>query len=137
MPGDVRDLKLKYSLYLIASLMVLGGGIGALLYYVLPEYYPQWYGAILLVVFVMELTVINLVGNASKRLSGQKLANLYMAVKGGKLLLSFLFVGAYMLSVKEGIKSFVLIYLLFYMFYVFLEVPFFAEIERRIKNIEG
>lgn len=133
----MKRLKQKYLFCLLSSLMVLGGGVGALLYYMLPTHYPHWYFGILAFVFVLEVAVLYVVCRGSERLTGQKLANLYMAIKGGKLLLSLLFVGAYMLMVRENVKNFVLVYLVFYLFYVLLEIPFYAEIEQRIKNSKG
>lgn len=127
----------KYLLYLLSTLLVLGGGIGALLYYVFPAYFPHWYVGILAFIFALECGVVCTVVKRSEQLSGRKMVNLYMVLKGVKLLLSALFVGVYALCVKEGVKSFVLVYLLFYMFYIFLEVPFFSEVERRIKNKMG
>lgn len=132
-----RGFEIKYVLYLLSTLMVLGGGIGALLYYAFPVYFPHWYFGILTFIFVLECGVIHAVVKGSGKLSGRKMVNLYMGLKGVKIFLSVLFVGAYMLLVKEGAKSFVLVYLSFYMFYVLLELPFFAEVERRIKKEEG
>ena len=123
-------------MYLLSSIMIAGGGIGAILYYLLPDFYPRgnWYGGILLFFLCMEAVIIHVVDKGSQTLNAHKQVNLLMAIKGCKILLSVLFIGVYAWVEKEGIKNFALICALFYLIYIVLEFPFYAAIERRIKE---
>ena len=127
------SLKTKYNLLLISSIMIFGGGIGVLLHYIFPAFYPQWYFGILFFFLIAESFVIFVVDKGSNNLSGRKLVNLYMAIKGIKILLALIFVGIYAAVIKDGIKNFVMVFILFYLIYLGLELPFYAAIERRVK----
>ena len=130
------SLKSRYLMFLVSSIMIVGGGIGAILYYLFPAFYPpgNWYGAILLFFLCVEAIIIHVVDKGSQTLSAHKQVNLLMAIKGCKIFLSVLFIGIYAWVEKEGIKNFALLCALFYLIYIMLELPFYAAIERRIKE---
>ncbi len=125
--------KAKYITFLISFLLILGAGIGALLYYVFPQFYPQWYILILIYFLFVEVVIIYIIDAGSKKLDQRKLVNLYMSTRVGKVILSLVFIGVYSLAVKTGIKNFALVFMLFYLFSIAFETWYFINIERRIK----
>lgn len=126
--------KAKYITLLISFSLILGAGVGALLYYVFPQYYPQWYLYIVLFFFIIELALIFIIENGSKKLEQKKMVNLYMATRVSKIILSLAFVGIYALTVKTGIKNFAIIFLLFYFFSILFETYYMIKVERRTKE---
>ena len=124
----------KYIILLMSSLLLLGAGIGFLFSRVFPEFYPQWYFLIPIYFFFIELVLIYIIDTGSKKLEAKKLVSLYMAVRVAKIILSLLFICIYALTVKIEIKSFALIFMLFYMFSIVFETIFFVNVEKRLKE---
>ena len=123
----------KFILLLISFILLFGTGIGAFFYYLFPQFYPQWYTLIPVFFFFVGLSLIFTVDIGSKKLEQKKLVNLYMSTRVVKIILSLVFMGIYALVVKTGIKNFVLVFMLFYLFSIAFETYFFINIERRLK----
>lgn len=126
----------RYILLLTSFLMIAGGGVGALMYYIFPQYYPQWFGGIIAFFFLTESVMVYIVEKESLRQDARKLVNLYMGIRVSKLLLALAFILVYALVVKEGIKSFVLIFMLIYFLCIIFDTYYFSKIEKRIKEKE-
>ncbi len=60
--------------------------------------------------------------------------NTYMLTKVIKVFAALIFVGAYYAIVKENIKSFVLVFMIFYLLFLAMESWLFLKIEKRLKN---
>ncbi len=129
----MNSFRIKYLTYLLSFSLITGAGIGALLYYYLQDYYPQWYVGILSFLFLFESLVICIVDSASKKLGQRKLANLYLLLKVVKILSSLAFVGIYAINNKEGIRSFVLVFVFFYFLFLLFDTLFFSRVEKRLK----
>lgn len=126
--------KAKLITSLIAFGLIVGALIGALLYYQFPQYYPNWYEGILLFFLVLESLVISYVVSASRKVTQRQMLNTYMLTKVIKVFAALIFVGAYALIVKENIKSFVLVFMIFYLLFLGMESILFLRIEKRLKN---
>lgn len=126
--------KAKLITSLIAFGLIMGALIGALLYYQFPQYYPNWYEGILLFFLVLESLVISYVVSASRKVTQRQMLNTYMLTKVIKIFAALIFVGAYALIVKENIKSFVLVFMIFYLLFLGMESILFLRIEKRLKN---
>lgn len=127
--------KAKYLTLLLSFTLIFGAGIGALLYYKFPNFYPQWYPAILIFFYILEAIIIYTVDVKSKKLKQIKMVNMYMLTKGIKMFISLVFIGLYALIVKTELKNFVLVFVLFYFLYLLFETYCFTIIEKRIINV--
>lgn len=114
--------------------LIISALIGGLLYYVFPNYYPNWFEAIIIFFLILEPLVVVYVEATSRKATQRQLLNTYMLTKVIKIFASLIFVGIYALVVKEGIKSFVLIFMSFYILYLFIETFIFMKIEKRLKE---
>jgi hypothetical protein len=115
--------------------LIIGGGIWALLHYVFPAYYPDWYGAILLFFLIVEILIITYVYLQSrKKEKPQKMVNVYLLTKVVKMLLALTFVTVYVLAVKEQVKNFVLVFMIFYIVFLAIESRLFIQIEKHLKK---
>lgn len=128
------SFKIKNIILLISFLLISGGGIGALLYYVFPTFYPQWFPQIVLFFLIVEMIFIFAVDYGCKRMSQKALVNLYLSTKVAKILIALAFIGTYALVVKDGLKNFGLIFSLFYLLSIAFEIYYFSMIERRLKK---
>lgn len=114
--------------------LIISALIGGLLYYVFPNYYPNWFEAIIIFFLILEPLVVVYVEATSRKATQRQLLNTYMLTKVIKIFASLIFVAIYALVVKEGIKSFVLIFMSFYILYLFIETFIFMKIEKRLKE---
>lgn len=114
--------------------LIISALVGGLLYYVFPNYYPNWFEAIIIFFLILEPLVVVYVEATSRKATQRQLLNTYMLTKVIKIFASLIFVGIYALVVKEGIKSFVLIFMSFYILYLFIETFIFMKIEKRLKE---
>lgn len=114
--------------------LITGGLLGALLYFQLPDYYPNWYEVIVIFFLALESFIIGFVESTSHKATQRQLLNTYMLTKVIKVFASLIFVGVYALVVEEGIKNFVLIFMLFYLLYLGIESFLFVRIEKQLKK---
>ena len=114
--------------------LIAGALIGVLLYYQFPQYYPHWYEGILLFFLILESLILIYVESASRKVTSRQMLNTYMLTKVIKIFAALIFVGAYAMIVKENIKSFVLIFMIFYLLFLAFEAYLFTKIEKRIKK---
>lgn len=115
--------------------LILGTGVWALLYYVFPAYYPGWFGAILSFFLIVEVLIITYVYLQSKKAENpKKMVNVYLLTKVVKMLLALTFITVYVLAVKEQIKNFVLIFMIFYIVFLAVESRLFVQIEKHLKK---
>jgi tryptophan-rich sensory protein len=127
-------LKAKLITSLLAFGLITGALIGALLYYLFPQYYPHWYEGILLFFLILESLMLVYVESASRKATSRQMLNTYMLTKVIKIFAALIFVGVYAMIVKENIKSFVLIFMIFYLLFLAFEAYLFTRIEKRIKK---
>jgi len=129
------SFRAKLTFIIAAFGLVLGSGIWAILYYVFPAYYPESIGSIFLFFLVVEIFIVNYVYSKSlKSEKPQKMVNVYLLTKVVKMLLSLVFVTIYVLAVKEQIKSFVLVFMIFYIVFLAVESKLFIQIEKHLKK---
>lgn len=126
--------KAKLVTYILAFGLIIGALIGLLLNYVFPQYYPNWYEGILLFFIVIESLILIYVESASRKVTSRQMLNTYMLTKVVKVFASLIFIGAYMIAVGENKKSFVLIFMIFYLLFLAFEAMLFLRIEKRLKK---
>lgn len=119
---------------LVAFGLIIGALVGALLYYVFPQFYPDWYFGIVFFFLIMEVVIMNFVISKSAKVDSKKMVNVYMLTKVVKILVSLVFIAIYALTVKENIKNFVIVFIAFYVLYLFLETALFSKIEKHLKE---
>ncbi|WP_029905607.1 hypothetical protein [Prevotella sp. 10(H)] len=128
------NFKVKLVISIIIFGILLGAAIQALFYYVFPQYYPNWYEGILLFFLILESLILIYVESASNKVTSRQMLNTYMLTKVVKVFAALIFVGAYAIIVKENIKSFVLIFMVFYLLFLGFEAFLFLKIEKRLKK---
>lgn len=126
--------KAKLITSIFAFGLIAGALIGMLLYYLFPEYYPDWYEGILAFFLILETFIVSYVISVSKKATQRQMLNTYMLTKIIKIFVALLFVGAYYIIVKENIKSFVLVFMIFYLLFLAMESILFLKIEKQLKN---
>jgi len=126
--------KAKLITLLLAFGLITGAAIGAILYYVFPQYYPQCYEGILIFFLLIESLILIYVESASRKVTDRKLLNAYMLTKVVKIFAAIIFILAYIKAVGEDIKSFVLVFMIFYLLFLGFEAFLFLKIEKRIKK---
>jgi len=94
------------------------------------------YILILIYFLFVETAIIYTINTGRKKLEQKKLVNLYMSTRVAKILLSLAALGIYSLVVKTGIKSFALIFMLFYLLSIGFETWYFISKERQLKKEE-
>lgn len=123
---------------LVASMLafglIIGALIGALLYYYFPQWYPNWFEGILLFFLGIESFILIYVEASSRKVTQRQMLNTYMLTKVVKVFAALIFVGAYAIAIKESIKSFVLIFMIFYLLFLGMESILFLQIEKRLKK---
>ncbi|GAB6011556.1 hypothetical protein [Viscerimonas tarda] len=127
--------KTRLLIFLIAFGLIAGAGVGLLLYYVFPQFYPGL-GVVNTAVFflVIEICLFGFVASKSEKVSSKKMVNIYMLAKVVKMLLSLIFVAVYVFAVKENVRNFILVFVIFYAQYLFIETLLFSKLERHLKE---
>ena len=126
--------KAKLITSLLAFGLITGAAIGALLYYQFPDYYPDWYEGILAFFLILESLILIYVESASRKVTQRQMLNTYMLTKVIKVFSALIFIGIYYAIVRENIKSFVLVFMIFYLLFLAMESWLFLKIEKRLKN---
>jgi hypothetical protein len=127
-------IKAKLVVCTLAFGLIVGAVIGALLYYQFPDYYPNWYEGILAFHLILESLIFVYVESASRKATQRQMLNTYMLTKVIKVFSALIFVGAYYAIVRENIKSFVLVFMIFYLLFLAIESWLFLKIEKRLKK---
>ncbi|MBK5721791.1 hypothetical protein JGH11_13000 [Dysgonomonas sp. Marseille-P4677] len=128
------DFKVKLIISLVVFGIVMGALIQALLNYQFPQFYPNWYEGILLFFLLSESFILLYVESASRKVTQRQMLNTYMLTKVIKVFAALIFVGVYKIVVDENIKSFVLIFMIFYLLFLAFESYLFLKIEKRLKK---
>jgi hypothetical protein len=128
------DVKVKLILSVILFGIVSGAFIQALLNYQFPEYYPNWYEGIPAFFIILESSILIYADSSSRKATQKQMLNVYMLTKVIKVFAALIFIGIYALTIKENIKSFVLIFMIFYLLFLAFESYMFLRIEKRLKK---
>lgn len=126
--------KTKLITSIIAFGLIISGAIGVGLSYFLPTFDWNWFVGLSLFYLVIESLVVSLVEKCSQKKDKKQLVNMYMLTKVIKVITSLIFITVYVLTVKENIKAFVAVFILFYLLYLIAETFIFMKIEKRIKE---
>lgn len=126
--------KTKLIIYIIAFGLIISGCIGVGLSYFLPTFDWNWFVGLAIFYLIIESLVISLVEKCSQKKDEKQLVNMYMLTKVIKVITSLIFVTVYVLMVKENIKAFVAVFILFYLLYLIAETFIFMKVEKRIKE---
>lgn len=126
--------KAKLVTSLLAFGLIMGALVGALLYYQFPQYYPHWYEGILLFFLIVESLILVYVESTSRKVTQRQMLNTYMLTKVVKIFAALIFIGVYIAIVKEDKKSFILVFMIFYLLFLAMESFLFLKIEKRLKN---
>ncbi len=94
----------------------------------------SWYISILLYFLIIETVIIYVINVGYKKLDKRKLVNLFLSVRVFKIMLSLAFIGIYYFVVKTDIKTFTLVFALFYLVTIGFETWYFFNKERQLKK---
>lgn len=124
----------KLVTYIIAFGLIISACIGAGLYYIQPLFDWNWFVGIVIFFLAIESLVMYLIADKSQEKEKKQMVNLYMLTKVIKVIASLFFITVYVLSVKENVKSFVAVFILFYLLYLVVETILFVRIEKHLKE---
>lgn len=130
----MNSLKTRLILALTGYGLLVGAGIA----FVMHEYFPgfnwNWFLGIFIFFLVLESVIINLVVNNSQN-EGKKLVNVYMFTKVLKIILSLVFVVVYFIVERtNNIKSFIIVFIAFYLLFLIAETYLLTKVEKQIKS---
>ena len=83
-----------------------------------------------------ELFVILYTDKRNKTISSRKSINLFFAYKVGRILASLLFVAIYATVTKVELKSFLVVFLILYLVFLFFDTAYFVKREKVLKTNE-
>lgn len=126
--------KTKLITYIIAFGLIITGCIGVGLSYISPVFNLNWFIGVAAFFLVIESLVVLLVERCSLKKDKKQLVNMYMLTKVIKVITSLIFITVYVLAVKENVKAFAAVFILFYLLYLIAETFIFMGIEKRIKE---
>lgn len=126
--------KARLVTYIIAFGLVISACIGGGLYYLQPSFDWNWFAGIVIFFLILESFIISLIESNIKKKEKRQTVNLYMLTKVIKILSSLVFTTIYVLVVKENIKSFVAVFVSFYLLYLFAETILLLRIEKHLKE---
>ena len=89
-------------------------------------------GVVLL--FFYEMMVIILTDKKRKVLTGKQSVNFFLGLKVGKIILSLLFIGIFVIAVRIEVKRFVLVFVSIYLVYLLFDTIYLACMEKDSKK---
>lgn len=119
-----------------ALLTLVMGGIGGLLFfYCFPRHYFGGYPLIPVFFFVLGIFTISMTEVCRKHLP-QRLSQVYMVMRGIRMLFSIIVMAVYCVVVHEEVKAFVLTFIANYLIYMIYDSWFFYlfELNRKKKT---
>ena len=128
--------KIRLLTILIAFGFIASALVGLAQYYTKPLCDWNWFLGVAIFFLVLEPTLISYVEGVSRK-NTKKMANSYLLTKVVKIIFSLFFVTVYAFVVKENVKGFVMIFIIFYFLYLMVEVFLFGKIEKHIKENEN
>lgn len=114
---------------LLIFYVVVGIGVGFILYYIYPDHYFDWYPfipgyyTVLGVILYSSLMVY-------KKKNPKKMINAYMMMRGIKFILTTATILIYNLTMDEYIYEFSITTVGFYFFYLFIETYIYIKFEK-------
>lgn len=126
-------LKRNFDMILTATLLVTGWGGWFLLTKYFPDNYFVLYPTIPLVFYLIGLVFIRVLHKAEKN-NPARLLNLYMLIRFAKVGVLLLIVGLYYIFVKDNMRTFSLVFMMYYLLYLVFETLYYSQIERIIKK---
>jgi hypothetical protein len=83
--------------------------------------------------FLYESITIRITDKKGNTITPRQSVNLFLGMKVGKILLSLIFITAYVVVVKIEKKSFVLLFVLLYFVYLLFDTLYLANREKQLK----
>ena len=84
--------------------------------------------------FLYETIVIVLTDKKMKVLTGKQSVNFFLGLKVGKIILSLIFIGIFVIAVRIEVKRFVLVFVSLYLLYLLFDTIYLACMEKDSKK---
>lgn len=132
----MSSFRAKLVTSVLAYGLIVGAGLGAVLFYGFPTFYTNWYLVILAFFLVIEPLILLFVDYESRDADAnpKKLLNVYMLTKVLKTVAVLGAIAIYGIAVKENLKSFALTFFMLYIIFLAIETFLFTKIEKRLKE---
>lgn len=124
----------RLKLYIISFGLIISACIGGGLYYMQIPFDWNWFVGIVIFFLCLEPLIVSLVVSGSRKKDKKQMVNMYMLTKVIKVLASLVFIAIYVLAVKENIKIFVTVFIMFYLLYLIVETLLFLNLEKQLKE---
>ncbi|NDV68224.1 hypothetical protein D0T66_04855 [Dysgonomonas sp. 25] len=131
-------LKIRLISGMVGYALVAGAIVAAVLNHL--QHMISWssFFAIILFFLFVEVVNIQLVSAGSQKKDKKKLINIYMLTKVIKVVLSLFFVLFYVILNKgSDLKTFIIVFVVFYILFLLAELFAFSRIEKHIKANEN
>ena len=132
----MRKLVNKFWIIHTLLLLVLGVGGWILLKFLFPAVEVRWYFAIPLFFYLMGVALFLRFRKISIS-KPSKTTNIYMQMRGIKMLISLAILIACWLLDKPGFRPFAIVFLAFYLVYLIWETFLFLRMEKHIRSMKS
>ena len=93
-----------------------------------------WVFSAIIIFFLYEMIVVALIGKKSKTLTAKQSINFFLGLKVGKIIISLLFIGVFIIAVNVELKRFILVFISLYLVYLLFDTLYLACWEKELKN---
>ena len=93
-----------------------------------------WIVSAIAIFFLYEMMSIALIDKKSKTLTGKQSINFFLGLKVGKIILSLLFIGVFIIAVNVELKRFILVFISLYLVYLLFDTLYLVYLEKKLKN---
>jgi hypothetical protein len=130
--------KLVNKFWIIHTLLILVLGVGGwvVLKFLFPEIGVKYYFVIPLFFYLMGVILFLRFRKISLS-KPSKTTNMYMLMRGIKMLISLAILIAYWLIDKSGFRPFAIVFLAFYLVYLIWETFLFLRMEKHIRSMKS
>ncbi len=101
---------------------------------VIPEYGVKYYSLIPILFFVLGIPFILILTRKQEKVDDKRVANEYLMIKVVKVLLSLFLLAVYWINNGAEVKTFGVIYILFYLLFLFFETFVYFQVEKELKR---
>lgn len=132
----MNTFKAKLITGLIGYGLIAAGCIAVILHNILMISLDwNWFFATLVFFLLVESLLVNLVISNSSSKDNKRLINIYMLAKIIKILSSLTFILIYFIVAgRAELKTFIIVYIVFYLLFLIAETYLFSKIEKQIKS---
>ncbi len=130
----MKKIRIKLILIFIAFSTILGFALEYLMKNVISEYAVKYYSLIPILFFILGVPFILILTRKQEKVDDKRVVNEYLIIKVTKVLLSLFLLAIYWINNGTEVKTFGVIYILFYLLFLFFETYVYFQVEKELKR---